>query len=388
MLTVRGWLALIFGGITIVAGRLFGLPELYVIGSAVLVLAVIALVVAVMRPLRLAVGRSVSPPRLHAGSAGRVELAIRNGPTKSPVLKLVDAVEGTSGAQLIVGGQKPDEVLHTAYRLPTERRGIVNVGPARFVATDPFGLARRRFVTAGTAQFVVYPAIIPLPSTPPSPASNRRHSSDLAEFQGGRSEEFHGLRQYVPGDDIRRINWASTARHDELIVREDEAPTQNHVTIFVDTASLNEDVAVDRAASVAGSIAASMQQRPDPFRLITSDGQDTGFVSGASGVDDALNILAVVGPTAQNSVGLETKRIQGAVIVVAGPTPTLTRTDLGVDGRIMWLTMAPAVWDSAAEPAQSSADVRSDEIHVQLGSFDELSSVWNRAISTLISVRV
>ena len=127
MPTVRGWLCVIFGGLTIVAGRLFGLAELYIIGTALLTLAMIAIVMAVMRPLRLAVGRTVTPARLHVGSVGRVELAIRNGPSKTPVMRLTDQVQGTSGAQLLVSPLKNDEVSRAAYRLPTERRGIVNV---------------------------------------------------------------------------------------------------------------------------------------------------------------------------------------------------------------------------------------------------------------------
>ena len=385
MLTLRGWLCLGFGGLTIVAGRLFGLPELYIIGSALLVLAIIGLSVAVMRPLRLAVGRSVSPARVHVGSAGRVELAVRNGPTKSPVLRLVDHVAGTSGAQLLISGLKADEVLHTAYRLPTERRGLVDVGPAEFVANDPFGIAKRAFTASGTAQFVVYPEIVQLPPTPPSPASDRRNSADLADFRGGRSEEFHGLRQFVPGDDIRRINWRSTARHDELIVREDEAPTQNHLTVIFDNASLDSELALDRGASVAGSIVASLQDRPDPFRLITSDGQDTGFVSGASGVDDALTILAVVGQAAQSSIIDDIKGTVGAAVVVSGPTSTLSRADLGADGRIMWISLEESAWDSSIQPTNSHSEAAGTELFVRLGTFEELESVWARAISTLIS---
>lgn len=385
MPTIRGWLSLIFGAFTIVAGRLFGLNELYIVGSALLAVALVAIAVAVMRPLRLAVARTVTPSRLHVGSVGRVELAIRNGQSKTPVMRLTDRVQGTSGAQLLVSPLKGDEVARAAYRLPTERRGVVTVGPADFEAIDPFGLASRRFSATSIGQLVVYPEIVPLPPAPPSPATERRSMSDTPEFLGGRSEEFHALRNYVPGDDIRRINWGASARHDDLIVREDEAPTQNHLTVLFDNASLKSERSVDRAASVAGSILASMQKRPDPFRLLTSDGRDTGFVMGMAGVEKALSILAIVEGVDGNSGGVVPRDAQGAVVVVSGPRPTIGRAELGAYGRVMSIAIDPAAWDSSQAPVQSTARAVPGEIQIRLGRLEDLASVWTSAIATLLS---
>lgn len=385
MPTLRGWLCLIFGALTIVAGRLFGLAELFIIGTALIALALIATVLATLRPLRLAVGRTVTPARLHVGSVGRVELAIRNGVTKTPVMRLTDQVQGTAGAQLLVSPLKPDEVSRAAYRLPTERRGIVNVGPAEFEATDPFGLATRRFSTTSVGQLVVYPEIVPLPPAPPSPATERRSMSDTPEFLGGKSEEFHALRQYVPGDDIRRINWPASARHDGLIVREDEAPTQNHLTVLLDNASLETERSVDRAASVAGSILASMRKRADPFRLLTSDGRDTGFVLGQAGVEKALSILAVVQATSQLSGGVIPRNAQGAVVVVSGPNPSIGRSELSPYGRVMYISIDPSAWDDSLDPVASSAKATAGEIQIRLGRLEDLASVWTGAITTLMS---
>ena len=385
MPTLRGWLCLIFGAMTIVAGRLFGLAELFIIGTALIAVALIAIVMAALRPLRLAVGRTVTPARLHVGAVGRVELAIRNGQNKTPVMRLTDQVQGTAGAQLLVSPLKADEVSRAAYRLPTERRGIVNVGPAGFEATDPFGLATRRFTTSSIGQLVVYPEIVPLPAAPPSTATERRSMSDTPEFLGGKSEEFHALRQYVPGDDIRRINWPASARHDGLIVREDEAPTQNHLTVILDNASLENERAVDKAASVAGSILASMRKRADPFRLLTSDGQDTGFVLGQSGVEKSLSILAIVQATSKNTGGVIPRNAQGAVVVVSGPEPTIGRSELGPYGRVMYVSLDHSSWDESRSPVASTATASAGEIKIRLGRLDDLASVWTGAITTLMS---
>lgn len=385
MPTARGWVCFGLGAASVAAGRILGLVELYVVGAVLLALALFAVLVAVMRPLRLGVGRTVAPARLHVGSVGRVELAIRNGNTKTPVIRLTDNVQGTAGAQLFVSPLEPDEVTRAAYRLPTERRGVVNVGPVDFEALDPFGLAVRRFVAESVGTLVVYPEVIPLPAAPPSPATERRSVSDVPEFLGGRSAEFHALRPYVPGDDIRRINWASSARHDDLIVREDEAPTQNHLTVLLDNASLDSGHAVDKAASVAASLVSSMRNRSDPFRLITVDGHDTGFVLGTSGVEQALSILAIVDHVEAANTSALPLDAQGAVVVVSGPRTTIARSALVAFGRIMTLTIEASAWDPTLPPVHSTAEAAGREIRLRLGSLDDLASIWSRSIATLMS---
>lgn len=385
MPTSRGWLALGFGAVALIAGRLFGMVELYIVGTALIAIAVVAIVVAVMRPLQLGVGRSVTPPRLHVGSVGRVELAVRNGQTKTPVMRMTDAVQGTAGAQLFVSPLASNEVTRAAYKLPTERRGIVTVGPVNFEATDPFGLATRRFTAQSAGKLVVYPEVIPLPPAPPSPATERRSMSDTPEFLGGRSEEFHALRPYVPGDDIRRINWSASARHDDLIVREDEAPTQNHLTVLLDNASLDSILAVDKGATVAASLVSSMRNRSDPFRLLTVDGHDTQFVLGTSGVEKALSVLAVVEQAPRAASSVIPQDAQGAVVVVSGPTPTISRSELSPYGRVMFLTMDRSVWNGNDAATPSTADAAGTEIRLRLGSIDDLASLWTRSITTLLS---
>ncbi|MGI9614508.1 MAG: DUF58 domain-containing protein [Acidimicrobiales bacterium] len=390
MPTGRGWLCALLGLGSIAIGRFLGLVEMYVIGAILLALIVLAVLVAVFRPLRLGVGRTISPPRLHVGQEGRVEVAVRNGNTTTPVMRMTDRVQGTSGARLFLSPLEPDGVARAAYRLPTERRGIVTVGPVEFESTDAFGLSLRRFMAPSVGQLVVYPEVIPLPPAPPSPASERRSTSDVPEFLGGRSEEFHALRPYVPGDDIRRINWAASARHDDLIVREDEAPTLNHLTVMLDNASLTDDVALDRAASVAASILTSMRGGTDPFRLITADGRDTDYVLGPAGLDRTLSILAVVGHTEERGSDPAVPGAQGALVLVTGERPSIDRTGLSAYGRVMTVTLMPSVWktDGTTRRLPSTAEAREGEVRLRLSSIDDLSSMWSRALSTLLSAGV
>jgi len=381
-------MAVIVGVGAVLLGRLLGLSELYLIGAVLLVLVALATGVAILRPLRLAAARTVNPARLHVGSTGQVELAIRNGEIRTPVVQMTDHVEGTNGAQLFLGPMPAGGSARAAYKLPTERRGIVGVGPVDFEATDAFGLASRRFTAPNVGQLVVYPEVIPLLPAPPSPATERHSTADVPEFLGGRSEEFHALRPYVPGDDVRRINWPSSARHDELIVREDEAPTQNHLAVLLDNASLTDTDALDRGCTVAASLVTAVRARNDPFRLLTLDGHDTGYVVGRGGLDRALSILAVAeAATVLRGHHHPIEGAQGTVVVVTGPSPVVTTTDLAGFGRVMTVSMSPSTWDPSAVPTASSTDVGRARINITLGSIGDLPTLWAKAISTLMTVK-
>lgn len=385
MPTLRGWLCFFAGIGAVLVGFLLGLVEMYVLGATLISLATLTSLVAFLRPLRLAVGRVVSPPRLHVGSVTRVELAIRNGPAKTPVMRMTDHVQGTAGAQLLVSPLASNDITRAAYRLPTERRGIVTLGPVDFMATDAFGLAVRKFRAPVLNQIVVYPEVVPIPPAPPSAASERRLSSKQQQYIGSSSDEFHALRIYVPGDDIRRINWAASARHDDLVVRVDETPTQNHLTVLLDNRALTSPAALDRGASVAASLITSMRRRSDPFRLVTLDGHDTGYVIGPAGLDQALSILAIVDHVGTGRERTSVQQAQGAVVIVTSPRQTVNRDQLTNFSRTMILSLAPSAWDPSATPTPSAAEVTGKDIRLTLGSMNDLASLWVRAIATLMS---
>src|SRR5439155_1191309 len=121
-----------------------------------------------------------------------------------------------------------------AYRLPTERRGVFALGPLEISRSDAFGLAATSTVAAPATQLTVYPhidVIAPLPHTiGHDPYAGTDHPNAL----GNLGEDFYALRPYELGDDLRRVHWKSTARADELMIRQDEMPWQGRVTVLLD----------------------------------------------------------------------------------------------------------------------------------------------------------
>ena len=125
----------------------------------------------------------------------------------------------------LASGRQHDEL----FVIPTSRRAVVEVGPARTVRGDPLGLLRREVAWTGVTELFVHPRIVgldPLGSgllrDLEGQSSNDISMSDLA---------FHTLRDYAAGDDRRYIHWRTSARTGQLMVRQFVDTRRIHATI-------------------------------------------------------------------------------------------------------------------------------------------------------------
>src|SRR5687768_15955105 len=103
VLTRSGWLAVLGAVCAVVTGRFFGLVELFLLGTGLAALLLLAVHRVLLTRLALEIARQLSPRRVHAGQPARVELAVTNrGDRATPVLRLHDPVSGTQGATVLL----------------------------------------------------------------------------------------------------------------------------------------------------------------------------------------------------------------------------------------------------------------------------------------------
>lgn len=403
MVNRQGWIVAVASVGLLVAGRLLGLLELFLLGTAGLVLVCVAMAIVARTRPRLAVRRVLHPPRVHAGTSSRVELSVRNvGSRPTRVLRLHDPVTDTAGAELLLGPLQPRHDLAAAYQLPTERRGIVRAGPLRAVVTDPFGLAQRTFPVADVAELTVLPRIDRLTPLPHSVGRDDPHAgSDHPNVLGQGAEDFYALREYIVGDDLRRVHWASTARRGELMVRQDEVPWQGRVTVLLDarrdtTSPESFELTVSAAASI---VTASFQHRDLP-RLVLTDGTDSGFAEGHAQVDQVMEKLAVVHRSRTVSLRpilhmMERAPGGGLVAILASPTRDDMDALLRLRGRFGMVTIVAfeqSSWDPnpAAPAAQARlaapAGARGFRVLTITGE-RQFADVWNHAMTRARSRR-
>lgn len=359
MLTRQGWLVAVGGAVLIAGGRILGLVELYALGViAGLLLAACVLIVTVSR-LELEVGRSVHPGRIEAGSPGRVELVVRNTrASPTPVLRLRDPVSGTRGAELLVAPLGRGERTTAAYRLPTERRGLLRIGPLEVEVGDPFGLTKLSTTAAPLQEVIVYPRVDPIDALPYTTGHDPLDGSRRPNSLGRSSEDFYALRPYAVGDDLRRVHWPSSVRHDELLVRQSEQPWQGRTTVLLDVrAGAHSEASLEVAVSAAASIVAATARRQDLIRLMSSAGSDSDFSASVDHVEAIMEHLAVLSATSagslRRSVEMLARRSTGGalVVIVADATDDDLRAAAGLRGRYGSLTIVQidrSAWDARA----------------------------------------
>lgn len=323
--TRLGWATAIGAIGLVVVGRVLGLAELYVAGASVATVIILSGLWVRSRKVRLKVSRTIRPTHVHAGSPSTVDVEITNRGSTTPVLRLRDPVSGTRGADLLLSPLESRGSTTIAYRLPTQRRGLVVVGPMTVEITDPFGFTRSSIVAAPIREATVFPAVDPIPSLPRTAGPDPDGGATSGAL-GRMGDEFAALRPYVIGDDLRRVHWLASARtDDDLLVRQDDVPWQGRICVVLDVRrATHNDMTLERAVSAAASVLRTHIDRGDHVRLVTTGGADSGFGVGPNHLLGILEYLAVV-DVSRGSLGGSLERAarggSGALVLVTG-TPS------------------------------------------------------------------
>lgn len=279
----------------VVIGWMLGLPELTALAAAGIVAVVLAVVWVQLRPPRLELRRDARPPRLSVGHHCEIRLSARNtGRRPSPVMTVVDQVGPGRTARLVLPPLHPGARCVSSYTLPTPRRGLHHVGPLTSSVEDPFGLARRAHVDPHVIGVMVLPHTVVLEGMPAAPGDEPEHGTHALTSASSVDEEFAALRDYVAGDDVRRIHWPSTARRGAPVVRQFDVPWQRRTTVLLDLRAGPDEASFERAVSVAASVVELLARRDELVRVVTTAGSDSGFVPAAEHLDDLMDGLAVV----------------------------------------------------------------------------------------------
>jgi len=160
------------------------------------------------------------------------------------------------------------------YTLYCRRRGYYTVGPLSLHTSDLFGFVEARWEEVGSAEFIVYPQIVPLeqiglPSRMPFGVltARRQLTEDPARLSG--------VRAYASGDSLRRIHWKATAHGDSLLVKKFQPSQDLPVAIVLDLVRAAYPVRAllgvsEWAISVAASLAGHFSEQRQAVGLVTN----------------------------------------------------------------------------------------------------------------------
>jgi uncharacterized protein (DUF58 family) len=272
-LTARGIGLLLAGPTFLAAGFAFGYPELVVLGCACLLATAFGAAYAAWRP-NLRVERVVEPDRVMRGESGRVTLTVHNtSRVRAATLVAYDRCGATSvPVPLLRLRPRRDTVVD--YPVPTDRRGIVHIGPLRIGRTDPLGLATVARRHGGTAKVWVYPKVHPLTAVPVGIARSLDGRVDRVPHG---TITFDTLRGYVPGDELRHVHWRTSARVGELMVREHVDTSLPRLVVLLDDRSEAHDTdSFEAACEAAASVVVAAHRADLPLALQLVSGELVG----------------------------------------------------------------------------------------------------------------
>lgn len=239
-LTARGWVAAGSGAVCIVLAYSLTRRELLVVGCLALLLAVGGVLVTSLRRPRLEVIRLFSPPVVSAGSVARVTLRLRNRAALStPVLTVHDDLPWTErqehrSVEPLGVGSAGRRVAVLEYEAHPARRGVFPLGPLVVEYGDPFGMARTEIASGHADRLTVVPAIVDLPDGGPVLVEGEGAAQLVQRHATGNDDDL-STREYRVGDALRRVHWRASARHGELMVRQEEHRSNPDARIVIDT---------------------------------------------------------------------------------------------------------------------------------------------------------
>jgi len=402
-LTTRGRCLLAGGLATGASAVALDERDLLRVGAFVALLPVLALLLAARARRRIHVERELTPARVPVGTAVTVGLHLHGGPLLG-ALRLTDTAPDAAGPQ---AAAPPRFTVHrlsgrgsalVTYPLRPVLRGVHRVGPLSGTATDPLGLAEFERELAPADRLVVLPRVVALQGLPPAIGAGEGTPGSALAHQGqGASDVL--IRPYRQGDELRRVHWRSTARHDELMVRLEERPWRGGMTVLLDRRDVahrgrGADSSLEFAVSLTASICTHLLARGEPLDLLTEDGvQLSGRGSGIS-PEPLLDALAALRPSARPDLaGPELRSGTDVLAVLGALEPGEVETLLGRrsgGGNAVLLdtsTWDPAVRDRAGSggtAAANAATLRRAGWHVTVASAGSSPErVWSDLVSGL-----
>jgi uncharacterized protein (DUF58 family) len=256
VVTPLGWVLLAVTPAALGFGYGLGWVELVVVGWAGAVLALIAVIYLVGRS-PLEVNLSLAHRRVVVGEPARGEVTVHNPTGRRALGVTVEIPVGVGLAELATPSLKPGGSFTSGFAIPTLRRGVIPVGPARTVRADPIGLVRRELIWTHAQDLVVHPRTVSVPAT--STGLIRDLEGTPTRDLTSSDVAFHALREYQVGDERRYIHWKSSAKTGTYMVRQFEQTRRSHLVVALSLAT--SDYATEEEFELAVSVAGSLGVR-------------------------------------------------------------------------------------------------------------------------------
>ncbi len=185
----------------------------------------------------LQVARSLCSP-VAVGDTTDVTLTVHN---RGRGRRFLFTVEDLLPEGLTIAGQAgqlvtdlaPEATRQLSYQLVPERRGVYHLSDIQLAAPDLLGMYELSRRLQQPQELIVYPRPISLPPIWRA-ASARGAALTTSRRKSHQGTDLYGVREYIPGDDLRHIHWKVSAHANQLIITEREERRSLAATVILD----------------------------------------------------------------------------------------------------------------------------------------------------------
>ena len=327
MLSRQSAIFTIGGLLTIAAGRLFGLIELFIMGTALVTCVAVALFIVTTQRPHIEIERSITPTEPEVGQTIQVGLSLLTS-SRVPACDVYESLAGGSHVHIALAPLPAGQVARANYQMISQQRGPLTLGPSLVEVGDPLGLSRRSKRLGSATNITIFPRSVAIDLPDPNTCQGELIDAirRVIRYQP-TSSEFQAIREYTSGDDPRRINWRASAKREDLVVNEyaTEIKIDTHVALNTNQNAYSAE-GFERAVSVATSFVRSIERQGDdvaPSLGIWCGGQSFHCSPDKESLE-ALKYLASISPN-DNQSPLSIQREPGRIkvdIIITGKAQT------------------------------------------------------------------
>lgn len=318
----QGRVFLVITFLVIVAAVNTGTNLLYIVVGGLVSFLIISRVLGAWSLRELRISRDM-PDAVHRDQHFLVTIRLENHKRLLPCMSVRIATEAepnvSAGYILKIPAQRAavlriSEVAH--------RRGVHTLPAITIISTFPLGLYESRLTFADRREVVVYPRVF---TARVGLLDRMPGTGEAPRIAQGDGDEFFALREYMPGDDVRKINWRASARMNTLIVKDLE-PDMSRCAILLLDNRIYEDLEdyedrFEESVEIVASLAVTLLQQQLRVALVCGSGV-VPLGEGTGQVINVLDFLARVNPEAEpKSPALDVAEGYRASIACVSPNP-------------------------------------------------------------------
>lgn len=204
------------------------------------------------------------------------------------------------------GGRSMD----VKYSCPCPVRGKYKIGPFALYFFDPLGLFFLKRTYPLYSDLYIYPKTFNIRKFPGLAKGAMPWFGIETARSSGNEDEFFGVREYKPGDPIKRIHWFSTALKNRLIVKQFQRQVFFRATIMFNLHRDKNfgdgyDNTTEYTVKVAASVARYLLEQGVSLEIIAHAGEmvHIPFNKGPEHLDDIMKFFSIVKPESKVSLG-------------------------------------------------------------------------------------